>query len=226
MRTRQSPTDHPAVMSARVPRASAPSRMPGLEAVLAAAPRDRSIRSRSVIFLLASLVPFAIAVMEPSTLDARSFYAAALTMTAVVVGSVMTPWMRLPHWLALLPPLGYLVVIGLLRHSERGVTGIISAMSLLPVFWVAMYGNRRDLTIVLLGVAAMFDLPVVLFGSDRYHLSDIVQGTVVIIVGAVIGLGIERMVGGIRSMHAELASTVSGSLDGFISTNHEGRILV
>ena len=42
----------------------------------------------------------------------------------------------------------------------------------MPVFWVALFGTRRQLVVALAAVAAVFTLPIVLVGGARYPMSE------------------------------------------------------
>ena len=68
--------------------------------------------------------------------------AGALTI-ALAVTAVAAPWDRLPAWSPSTLPFAYLIVVALLRRAG-GPTGV-TAMVLLPVFWLGLCGTRRQL---------------------------------------------------------------------------------
>ncbi len=179
----------------------------------------------SLPFLVAALSPFVLVAAEPAPLSFRPYLAAVSLMGALLLFGVFAPWRRLPGWMHLIPPMGYLGVIALLRHAEMGMSGVIAAMSLLPVLWAAAHGTHSDVMIVLLGMSAMFDLPVLLLGDGRYPSTDIIHGFALTVIGAALALGIQRVIAGLRMMDAELRTTVSGALDGFVSADSSGRIV-
>ena len=65
-------------------------------------------------------------------------------------------------WLAVVPSaLLLLAAVGLLRNSAGGIPSGAGSLAILPVFQTALYSrSRRDLAIVLLGVALFFLIPI------------------------------------------------------------------
>jgi len=71
-------------------------------------------------FVIASLSAFALVPLPPRPTDWRPIVAAALLTIVILVAGFMVPWRNLPSWTHPTVPLAYLVVVGLLRHSEGG----------------------------------------------------------------------------------------------------------
>lgn len=205
-----------------------------LAAALGARPGDRGRRRRpapprmsrsSLPFLVAALSPFALVALEPAPLSVVPYLAALALAVGLLTFGMLAPWRRLPGWAHVLPALGYLGVIALLRHAEAGTSGVIAAMALLPVLWTATHGTRGDVMVVLLGLVAVFDIPVILYGEDRYAGTDVVHGFVLTVIGGALALGVQRIMTGLQRVDDELRTTVSGALDGFVSVGADGRIV-
>ena len=68
---------------------------------------------------------------------------------------LLAPWQRLPGWMQLLPPLGYLAVVAMVRAGTDGNTLVYEPLLTLPVFWVALYHSRRQVWAMAAVVAAI-----------------------------------------------------------------------
>ncbi|MDA0173840.1 GGDEF domain-containing protein [Solirubrobacter taibaiensis] len=164
----------------------------------------RELVRRCAPFVAAAASAFA---LVPVGTDVRwDGYGLALLLTALVVGSaIVVPWERLPGSTRVLPVLLFLVAAACLRDAAGGTTAGIGIITLLPVVWCALYHPRSHLMLVLVGVLIFFALPPLLVGGDAYPLSGLRQGAVSAIVGAVIGLTVQRLVHRVRrdAAHSE-----------------------
>jgi hypothetical protein len=138
--------------------------------------------------------------------------ACALAWTAVLVGSSIVWWQyaisvvvallagllalltsRSPRhgWLAVVPSaLLLLIAVALLRNSAGGIPSGASALAILPVFQTALYSrSRRDLLLVLGGVALFFVVPIVLVGPPAYPHTQYRAALLAVAVDGIIGLG-------------------------------------
>src|SRR6476620_418864 len=109
---------------------------------------SRSIPAPSA--LLRMMAPFVLATV-------LAYVLIAVALTAVVIASIAwLPWSRLPAIAQLWPPLLFLVAAGFLRASGGGAQSGVSAIALLPAFWLALHGKRWQLSVVLVGIAVFF----------------------------------------------------------------------
>jgi diguanylate cyclase (GGDEF)-like protein len=136
--------------------------------------RARSLLAGARLRLLA---PFALMTLLALLLtgpvtDARGLWEgrAAVTLTIVlVVAGLAVPWRRLPTWTHPAVPLCYFVVIALLRDANGGGASGYGPLCVMPVFWLALFGTRRQLALALAGVLALFTTPILLIGAPRYQ---------------------------------------------------------
>ena len=84
----------------------------------------------------------------------------------------------------------YLVAVALLRDSSTTHSGA-GPLVLLPVFWMALHGTRAQLAAVLAGVAALFAVPIAVLD---YPETGARAGTLLILISAVMGLTVQRLV--------------------------------
>jgi hypothetical protein len=85
--------------------------------------------------------------VRPHRHDGRrqgSEYWVAVALTLGVIASIAwLPWDHLPKVLQLVPPLLFLLAAGFLRQSGGGAQSGVSAIALLPAFWLARYGGEE-----------------------------------------------------------------------------------
>jgi diguanylate cyclase (GGDEF)-like protein len=100
--------------------------------------------------------------------------------------------------------LGFLAGVGLLRQAAGGSTSGVSGVALLAVFQTALYLRRRqDLLVVLLGLAAMYLVPLLFIGAPRYPSSGYRGTLLTLAVSAVFGLVTQNLVADIRRRAAQ-----------------------
>ncbi len=120
--------------------------------------------------------------------------AAGLLTLIIVMSSLLIPWRRLPSSAVALPPLAYFVVIALLRDAEGGAVSGYGLLVLLPVFWLALYGTRTQLSVALVMMVVMFALPIILFGEPRYPSSEWRRALMWAGLGPLIGFTVQQLV--------------------------------
>jgi diguanylate cyclase (GGDEF)-like protein len=131
-------------------------------------------------------------------------YAAAVTL-GVLAGLVrLTPWRGALHKAReVLPSLIFLTAVAFLRSSVGGANSGISVVALLPVFWTALYGDRRQLCVVTLGMAVFFLAPPLIAGAPTYPPSQYRAGVLFLAVGAIIGFTTQWLVAEVRFQASE-----------------------
>jgi len=103
-------------------------------------------------------------------------------------------------WLAVVPSaLLLLAAVGLLRDSVGGIASGAGALAILPVFQTALYSHsRRDLGVVLLGVALFFVIPIWLVGLPAYPQAQYRTVLLAVAADAIIGFATQALVARIR----------------------------
>jgi diguanylate cyclase (GGDEF)-like protein len=127
-------------------------------------------------------------------------------MTAfVVTAAVVTPWHRLPRICQVLPAMGFIPVIMILREMEGGPGSGYAALLVLPVLWLALYSTGEAVAIAVAGVAAAMVTPILLVGDARYPASEWRWTGMTVTVVAVAGYTVLTLVARSRRLAAELA---------------------
>ena len=93
----------------------------------------------------------------------------------------------------------FLLSAGLLRHSFGGASSGVAVVTLVPVTATALHGTRRQLAPVIAGVAAYFVVPVALVGGEQYPAAGLRSGALYVVVGAMIGYTVQRLVAQVRT---------------------------
>jgi len=161
--------------------------------------------ARAGPFLGAMWLAIVIYPLPPHGEDSSALLAAALLNALIVISAFGTPWRRLPHFAQIVPPFAYFVVIALLREADGGGSSSYGVLALLPVFWLALYGTRRQLAVSIAGVAAVFFAPVLLVGSPEYPASEWTRGLLWVCVAPIVGFSVQSLVRQLRERAAELA---------------------
>ncbi len=100
------------------------------------------------------------------------------------------------------PALAYLAAVGSLRHAAGGNASGVGSLVLLPVLWVALYGTRRELTVVLIGVAFTFAIPLLVVGAPDYPASGWRGGFITTLLATMIGTTVQRLISRVRAQAA------------------------
>ena len=125
---------------------------------------------------------------------------------AVAVGlGVLAGLIRLTPWQGVLgrareifPSLVFLTGVAFLRSSAGGANSGIAIVALLPVFWTALHGDRRQLCIVTVAVAVFFLAPPLVVGGAAYPSSQYRASVLFLAVSAIIGFTTQWLVAEVR----------------------------
>jgi diguanylate cyclase (GGDEF)-like protein len=116
--------------------------------------------------------------------------------TALVVAVFVLPFTRMrPRRLGTAPlALLYLLAVALLRDSAGGFSSGVAIVSLVPVFYVALYRGRTALAVVIAGVAAFYLVPIIAIGSPDYPSAQYRTALLAVTISAIIGLTTQKLV--------------------------------
>lgn len=161
---------------------------------------DRRLARNLAPFGVVTVLGFAI-VPIGNPIDWAMYALAAALMAAVACIALLAPWRKLPRPVQVIPSLLFLVAVALLRDAS-GVLAGVGVLTLVPVFWVALYGSRVQLLILVAGVCAFFLAPAALAGGPEYPLGVWRVAVVFGAASAIVGVAVQTLVARVRS-HAE-----------------------
>ena len=156
-----------------------------------------------VPFALATALPFVALALPGPDPDVELMLLAALLSAVVAALFLFVPWRDHADWWALVPALGYLGVVALLREAGGGNASGFGPMALLPVVWIALYGSGRTLAITAAGTLAVYGLPI-LVDDVRYPSSGWRIGMLFAVLGALLGFAVLRLTERVRGQAARL----------------------
>ncbi len=192
--------------------------------------------------LIRSTLPFGIVlaaafVLVPlaggSELDVLAATLAAILAGMLIVASFLGPWHRLPAWTRMLPPLGLLIVVALLREATgEGRSGFAALVLIVPV-WAALYEGRKSVVAAIVGVALTLIIPIVVIGAPEYPPGEQLREAAIIIGFSVfIGFAVQRLVQDAHDRASEarrsrrfLLAAMSSAVEGFVALDSDGRIV-
>lgn len=127
--------------------------------------------------------------------DRLGIFALGAILTGIAISAAMLlPWERFPSWLDPLPALLYIPAIAALRHGAGGAGSGLVPLYALPIVWVALYGTRRQLVVVLAFAVLATVVPIVAIGPPEYPEGEWIRALLYGAVGLLVGLSINRLV--------------------------------
>lgn len=120
---------------------------------------------------------------------------------AVSAGAMilLAPWRRLPRWTRIAPALVFLVAVGFLRDAAGGPVAGTAALVLLPVLWLALFGNRIQLAIIVPAAGATLIVPILLVGAPKYPADQWYAALTFVAVALLIGPIVQHLIGRVRA---------------------------
>jgi len=168
---------------------------------------DPGVLGRVAPFAGVAIIAVVLAiVMPPSSPDRRLLAAAAVLTALVIVVALCIPWARIPAAWQVAVPLSYFAVIGLLRQAEGGEASGFAPLVVLPVLWIALYGSRSQLGLVIAGSVATFLVPLFPVGSPPHASIDTLAGVLRVVIILFTGFAIQTLVGQSRQRTADVAA--------------------
>jgi diguanylate cyclase (GGDEF)-like protein len=145
---------------------------------------------------LAALLPFLLIWLPRGRWDYDLLGAAAGLTLLIVAAAFAAPRAQLPGWGPVTLAFAYLVVVALLR-AAGGLSGV-APMVLLPVFWLGLFGTRRQLWCLLVGVTLIFAVPLIWVGGADYPPSAWRASILFIAIAGIVGMTLQSLVNRVR----------------------------
>jgi diguanylate cyclase (GGDEF)-like protein/PAS domain S-box-containing protein len=162
--------------------------------------------------------------------DDPAALAIATALAALIVAVVVAaPWARLPRVVQAGPPLACLGVVALLIEAGGGASSGFAPLVIVPVFWLALYGTRREVILAVAGTMVTFAVPLVLVGDPRYPAGEWRRTVLWVVATGLVGTTVRRLVSVVRegagAGEAFKTAMVESALDCVITMDHEGRVV-
>jgi PAS domain S-box-containing protein len=184
---------------------------------------ERQLR-RVAPFALGAAMPFLVLLVPPNTHRVtETLLAGALTIVIAALTWVGVRRDASPGWFSALA-LAYLLVVVLIRDSEGGGQSGYGPLVLLPLLWISMYGNRRDLIACVVGIWLAYSVPIWVVGGDAYPAD--VEGrraAVWVVTSLMIGFSVQELVGRLRASEGRYRSIFEHAREVIFQLDAEGR---
>jgi diguanylate cyclase (GGDEF)-like protein len=152
-----------------------------------------------------NLAPFAAAAGLAAIVEVVSAKIDWPQYTAAVALGLLAGLVRVTPWRGALgkarevpPSLIFLAALAFLRSSAGGASSGVAVVTLLPVFWTALHGDRRQLCVVTVGVGIFFLAPLLFVGTPAYPSSQYRAGVLFLAVSLIIGFTSQWLVAKVR----------------------------
>jgi diguanylate cyclase (GGDEF)-like protein len=156
-------------------------------------------------------LPFGLLWLAPSRWDPADLAAGGFLTLAIAVVALGAPRKRLPRQAPVVIAFVYLAVIILLRLAD-GNSGV-APVTLLPVFWLSLYGTPRQLWCLLVGVALTLVIPLLLDGPAAIPAGGWRAAILLVTVSGIIGVTLQSLVTRVRAHELERERLVAQLVD-------------
>jgi hypothetical protein len=128
-----------------------------------------SVQPREILpFAGAAFIGLAAVLLPGPDTDWTLFAISCAATAAITLAGFAAAHRRRGRALILLLPLSYFGVVAILRHSgTTGGSGFVPLI-MLPIVWLALFGNRRQLLIGLAAMTIALLVPFLTYGEPRY----------------------------------------------------------
>jgi diguanylate cyclase (GGDEF)-like protein len=169
---------------------------------------DRSSLSMSLAPFAAAALLAWVAVIVGTSIDWTLYAVSALLLlsSGTLVALRSTGRWR-TRFGGTLSALIFLAAVALLRNSAGGSSSGAAVISLIPVFYTALYSEGRgQLYIVLAGMTIFYLAPIILIGPPQYPHTQYRAALLTVAVSSIIGLVCRRLVADVRHQAGEARS--------------------
>jgi diguanylate cyclase (GGDEF)-like protein len=156
-------------------------------------PRDR--RARLIRLIPFGLVGFLVlpgALLAPPTIPEAFLAGVALAVVVLVVG-IALPTPGRAVWTDAVPPIGFIVAVGLLRHGTGGAASGVSPLVLVGLLWLCLYGTWRQILAAQAVIAVVLIAPMLVVGPPLYPASELRRIVAILAFGALLAFTIRQL---------------------------------
>ncbi len=176
----------------------------------ARAGETRKARARAIApFASLTLVAYPLVAIDSVPMK-TGFVVASLAVTLAVLAAMpMLDWARMPRIVAVGTAYAYIISVMLLREGSGGGESGFGILLLLPVLWVALYGERWEVGAVVVGVALALFVPIAI-GAPDYATTEWRKLILTTAVAAVLGWAVKTLVDSLgQSLRAQERQTAN-----------------
>jgi signal transduction histidine kinase len=167
--------------------------------------RELTIRPKRLLaFTLGGIgVAFALVLIPPNHDRPGLLVAAAAVGAALILVALACP--LAPRAANLAVPLGYLVMVALLRSAEGGSSSGFGGLFLVPIIWLALTSGPAEVALGLIGMVLAQTIPLLVVGAPEYPFSGWRATLVLTTVAGIAGITIQVLLSETRTRARENA---------------------
>lgn len=136
------------------------------------APAARPTTKTALPFLALAAIGALSLALPPYNSKPVHLVASLALVAGMVVALRLAMRRKTRSWVDVVAPLGSFPLIVMLRDATGGAESGLDPLVAIPVFWLAIFGTRRDLRAAMVLVALTFLLPMVVLGPPDYPLTE------------------------------------------------------
>jgi PAS domain-containing protein len=145
-------------------------------------------------FAIAAALPFLLTLLFGPNAGSAGFIASGVLIALVTAVALAVPWTDVPAPLRARVPFTYFARVFLLRNSSDAAAAVYTPIVLLPVIWLALYGNREQLIASFVLLALTLIVPILAFGAPRYPSPEWRRVVIYLTIAPIVGFTIQRVV--------------------------------
>ncbi len=153
-------------------------------------------------FAAVALIAYPLVALDTNPANPADVAVSLAIVVGVLAAMLWADWSRLPRIAATGVAYSYVISVVLLRQGTGGGQSGFAVLLMLPVLWVALYGERWEVFAVVGGVALAMAAPILVIGAPEYSTTEWRKLALLVGVCGVVGWAVkslvDRLAGGAR----------------------------
>ena len=152
-------------------------------------------------FAAVALIAYPLGALDTNPVNLDDVALSLAIAVGVLAAMLWADWSRLPRIAATGVAYSYVISVVLLREGTGGGQSGFAVLLMLPVLWVALYGERWEVFAVVGGVAVAMAAPILVIGAPEYSTTEWRKLALLVGVCGVVGWAVKSLV---DRLHAAL----------------------
>ncbi len=145
-------------------------------------------------FAAIALVAYPLVAVDSAPDDLIDVTVSLVIVCGVLAAMVWADWSKLPRIAAIGVAYSYLLSVVLLREGSGGGQSGFAVLFMLPVLWVALYGERWEVIAVVAGVGVAMAAPILVMGPPDYSTTEWRKLLLMVMLCGVVGWAVKSLV--------------------------------
>ncbi len=145
-------------------------------------------------FAAVALIAYPLVALDSNPAEPADVALSLAIVVGVLAAMLWADWSRLPRIAATGVAYSYVISVVLLRQGTGGGQSGFAVLLMLPVLWVALYGDRWEVFAVVGGVAVAMAAPILVIGAPEYSTTEWRKLALLVGVCGVVGWAVKSLV--------------------------------